>query len=236
MKKFKKLILLFLSVVSIDTANAQTVDEVINKYIDAVGGKEKMLALKTIKMDGAMSVNGLDIGIVTTISGGIGVRTDISVPGMGEGYQIMTPTKGWSYMPFQGQTSPEEAPADVVANSQTSLDLQSALLNYKEKGHTVELLGKEKADAVDCFKIKFTHKNGKVVIYFIDAVNYYRVKVTGKTIINGEETDVETTYSNFKKTAEGYVFPFEQTSIRGTITYSSIEVNKPVDVSIFEVK
>ncbi len=236
MKKFKKLVLLFLSVASFGNANAQTVDEVINKYIDAIGGKEKMIALKTVKMDGAMSVNGLDIGIVTTISGGIGIRTDISVPGMGEGYQIMTPTKGWSYMPFQGQTSPEEAPADVVANSQTSLDLQSALLNYKEKGHTVELMGKEKADAVDCFKIKFTHKNGKVVFYFIDAVNYYRVKVIGITIINGEETEVETTYSNFKKTTEGYVFPFEQTSIRGTITYSSIEVNKPVEVSIFEVK
>ena len=63
MKKFKKLVLLFLSVASFGNANAQTVDEVINKYIDAIGGKEKMIALKTVKMDGAMSVNGLDIVI-----------------------------------------------------------------------------------------------------------------------------------------------------------------------------
>lgn len=235
MQKLKKLTLAFLSIIIVQAANAQTVDEVINKYIEVIGGKEKMLALKTVKMQGGLSVNGFDIGIVNTISNGVGLRTDIAVPGMEEGFQIMTPTKGWSYLPFQGQTGPVEESEDRVKSGQASLDLQGPLLNYKEKGHTAELIGKEKSDDVECFKIKLTHKNGKVTFYYFDAVTFYKIKATSKAMVNGEETETVTTYSDFKKTPEGYLFAFSQTNARGTIVFSSIEVNKPVDESIFKV-
>lgn len=216
------------------SAQAQTVDEVVDKYITAIGGKEKLLALKSIKMDGSLNVQGFDISVVTTILHGVGSRTDISVPGMGEGYQIMTPTKGWSFMPFQGQTAPEEVSEDMVKAGQTMLDTQSPLLNYKEKGHTVELLGKEKAEGKECYKLKLTSKQGKVSTLYIDATTYYRIKTVSKTNINGEETDVETVYSDFKTTADGYVFAHSQTTPRGTITYSTITVNPTVDVNIFK--
>ena len=217
-------------------AHAQTADEIIDKYIDAIGGKEKMLAIKTLKMEGSLNVQGMDIGITNTISNGVGSRTDISVPGMGEGFQIMTPTKGWSFMPFQGQASPEEVNEDQVKAGQGGLDLQSPLLNYKEKGNTVELLGKEKAEGAECYKLKLTSKAGKVTTVFINTITYYRVKTVSTVNNNGEETEMETTYSDFKKISEGYVFAFSSTNIRGTIIYSAIEVNKPVDESIFSVK
>lgn len=223
-----------LSLVLIQSAQAQTVDEVLDKYINAIGGKEKLLALKTVKMDGSLNVQGFDVGVVTTISHGVGSRTDISVPGMGEGYQIMTPTKGWSFMPFQGQTAPEEVGEDMVKAGQNSLDLQSPFLNYKEKGNSVELLGKEKAEGKDCYKVKLTNKFGKITTVFIDSATNYRIKSVSKATVNGEEMDVETVYSDFRKNAEGYVFAYSQTSPRGTIVYSSIEVNKPVDVTIFK--
>ena len=215
-------------------AQAQTVDEVIDNYINAIGGKEKLLALKSVKMDGSLNVQGFDVGVVTTISHGVGSRTDISVPGMGEGYQIMTTTKGWSFMPFQGQTSPEEVGEDMVKAGQSTLDIQSPFLNYKEKGNTVELLGKEKAEGKDCFKLKLTNKFGKVTTVFIDATTYYRIKAVSKATVNGEEMDVETIYSDYRKNADGYVFAYAQTSPRGTITFSSVEVNKPVDENIFK--
>ncbi len=226
--------LFILMLVLVQFAQAQTVDEVINKYIDAIGGKEKMLALKTIKMDGSLSVQGIDVSVVTTVSHGVGSRNDISVPGMGEGYQIMTPTKGWNFMPFQGQASPEEVTEEQVKAGQNMLDLQSPLLNYKEKGHAVELLGKEKTEGADCYKLKLTSKNGRVTTIYIDAVTYYRIKTVGTVKMNGTDTEIETVYSDFKKTPEGYVFAYAQTSPRGTITYGAIEINKPVDESIFK--
>lgn len=234
MKSLIVFCLFLLSLVLVQFAQAQTVDEVIDNYLNALGGKEKMLALKTVKMDGSMNVQGFDIGITITVSQGVGSRTDISVPGMGEGYQIMTPTKGWSYMPFQGQTAPEEVSEDQVKAGQNALDLQSPFINYKEKGNTVELLGKEKAEGLECYKIKLTNKFGKVTTVYIDTTNYHRIKVTGKTVVNGEETDIETIFSDFRKNADGYLFAYSQSTPRGTIVFSSVEINKPVDENIFK--
>ncbi|MFM2358916.1 MAG: hypothetical protein RLY16_909 [Bacteroidota bacterium] len=228
--------LLVLFLVSVQFSNAQTVDEVINKHLDAIGGKDKIAQLKSLKMEGSLSTNGIDVNITTTVLHGVGSRVDIAVPGMGEGYQIMNTTKGWNFMPFAGQSAPEEVPAEDVKNAQNTLDVQGAVYNYKEKGNTVELLGKEKVDNVDCFKIKVTTASGKVTTSFIDATTYYRVKsITMAKTPEGEQ-EMETTYSDFKKNADGYVYPYSQTNPRGTIVFSNIEVNKPVDESIFTVK
>lgn len=210
--------------------NAQSADDIITNYINALGGPEKLSALKTIKMTGSLTVQGMGIEVTVTASHGIGSRTDINVPGMGEGFQIYTPSKGWSYLPFQGQTSVEEMTEDQLKGGQTQLDLQGQLYNYKEKGNTVELLGKETVDGMDCYKLKVQLAYGRINTFFIDSKNYYRVR----TIATVEGKEIETNYSNFKKTEDGYVYPFSQSNPNGTIEFSTIEVNKPVDVTIFK--
>lgn len=234
MKQMKKVFLALLLLVGVQAVKAQTVDEVVDKFIAAIGGKEKLMALNSLKLEGSLNVQGLDIGVTVTVLNGKGSRTDISVPGQSDGYRIVTPTKGWNFLPFQGQSSPEEAPEDQVKAGQSALDLQSPLLNYAAKGHKVELLGKEKVDAADCYKLKVTYKNGKMATLFIDATTYYRVKSISTVNINGEDTEVETTYTDFKKTPEGYVLPYSQTTPNGTIVYSTISINKPVDENIFK--
>ncbi len=234
MKQIKRILLALTLLLSVHEIKAQTVDEIVDKFIAAIGGKEKMMALNSLKLEGSLSVQGLDIGVTVTILNGKGSRTDITVPGQSDGYRIVTPTKGWNFLPFQGQSSPEEASEDMVKSGQSALDLQSPLLNYAAKGHKVELLGKEKVDAADCFKLKITYKNGKSAILFIDATTYYRVKSISTVTINGEDTQVETTYTDFKKTPEGYVLPYSQTGPNGTIVYSTISINKPIDENIFK--
>ena len=145
----------------------------------------------------------------------------------------MNTTKGWNFLPFQGQVTPAEVTAVQVKASQSQLDIQGPLLNYKGKGSQVELAGQEKVDGKDAYKIKLTNKAGKVITYFIDATTFYRVKSIGKTQTPEGETDAETSHSDFKKIAHGYTFPFSQTNARGTIMFTQIEVNKPVDEKIF---
>lgn len=234
MKKFTTGLLALTTLISVHSSiKAQTADEVIDKYVAALGGKEKLATLKTVKMTGNLNVQGTDVGIVITAANGVGVRTDISVPGMGEGFQIMNAKKGWSFMPFQGQTEPAEVSADQVKSSQSQLDIQGALFNYKEKGSTVELAGKEAVNGADAYKIKLTSKDGKVSTLFIDAKTFYRVKSIAKTATPQGEVEMETTYSDFKKTDDGFVFPFSQTNNRGTIIFTAVETNKPVDEKIF---
>ncbi|MEP6674256.1 MAG: hypothetical protein ABJA78_03850 [Ferruginibacter sp.] len=236
MKKLKYILPVLLALMSFQFIAAQTVDEIADKFVAAIGGKEKLMALNSIKMEGSMEVNGFEIGITVTVLNKKGARTDINVPGQETGYRIVTPTKGWNFLPFQGQTSFEEAPESQVKAGQNILDLESPFLNYKEKGYKLELLGKESINGSEAFKIKITNKAGAVSTVFIDSKTYYRVKSVSTANMNGKDMDIETTYSNFKKNADGYTFAYTQTNPQGSINYTSIELNKPVDESIFVAK
>jgi len=102
MKQIKFGIVAIAALIGIQSVTAQTVDEIVNKYVDALGGKEKLASLKTVRMEATMTANGADIEITITKSQMVGQRMDIAVMGM-NGYQIITPTAGWSLCLLQGK-------------------------------------------------------------------------------------------------------------------------------------
>jgi hypothetical protein len=235
MRAIKLVLTGLVAVISIATAEAQTVDEIISKYLDAIGGKEKLLALTTITMDAKMSVQGTDIPIKITQVHNKGQRIDINFNGMAN-YIIQTPTEGWTYMPVQGQTKPEASPETLIKETADGLDVQSPLLNYKAKGHDVVLVGKEDVEGTECFKLKLKMKGGLEQTIFIDPTTYYIIKIISKTKATGQEQEQTQTFSNYKKLDSGYVFPFSMTGFGpGEMTVTKIQVNTPVDEKIFKI-
>ncbi|TBR20022.1 MAG: outer membrane lipoprotein-sorting protein [Chitinophagaceae bacterium] len=231
----KKLIIatavLFLSAVS---SWAQTTDEIVEKYIAAYGGKEKLLQLNSVVMEGNLAIQGMEIPVKMSQLHNVGTRVDITVMGM-SGYVINALTEGWMYMPFQGQTAAEAMPAEAVKESADGLDLQGLLVNYKEKGHQVEYIGKEDYEGTECLKLKVTSKNGVESTMFLDPVSYYVIKNVVKSKASGQEADVVQTYSNYKKLENGYVFAFSMSGFGGgEISFTKIEVNIPVDPTLFK--
>ena len=76
-----------MAMILVQFAHAQTADEVVDKYIASLGGKDKLMSLKTVKMEGSMSVQGTDLTITATRSHMVGMRMDIEVMGMSN-YQV----------------------------------------------------------------------------------------------------------------------------------------------------
>jgi hypothetical protein len=225
--------LFIISLVLVQFAQAQSVDDVVGKYINALGGKDKLSSLKSVKMTGSMSIQGTDISLTITKLHMKGMRLDISVMGT-ENYQIVTPDKGTSFMPVQGMASPTDMTDEQLKAGQSQLDIQSSLLDYKEKGNTVELQGSEKINGADNYKLKVTYKNGISSTYFIGQSDNRLNKTVSKRTINGEEMEIETTYSNYKQ-VDGFWFAFTVTSsVQGETNYDKIETNIPVDESIFK--
>jgi hypothetical protein len=217
---------------------AQTADEVVDKYLVAIGGKENWKKINSVVTEGAMQVQGADVTVVSTALQGKGSRQDITVMGM-TGYQIMTPTEGWSYMPFQGQTKAEPATAEMVKLGADQLDVQGPLIDYKTKGHSIELLGKEDVDGTECHKLKITYKSGKVDTYFIDPTSFLLVKSISKQSVNGQEMELTTTFSNYQKTPEGILIPMAVTvplgpGLSADMTVKKIEINKAVADTAFK--
>ena len=222
MKQMKLGLLAIAALASVQTIKAQTVDDIVNKYVNALGGKEKVASIKTLRMEGTMNTNGTDVNIVITKSNMIGQRVDISAMGM-DGYQIYTPTMGWSYMPFTGQTAPQAMTDEQIKGGAAGLDVQGNLFNYKEKGTQLQLLGNEKVDSSDCYKIIATLKSGKVITYYIDTKTNYVIKSASTQNVNGQDMEVATSYSNYKATANGYIMPFTTVNARGQIDFLKLK-------------
>ena len=212
---------------------AQTAEEIVTKHIEAIGGAAAWKKVNSLYYEGKMTVQGAEINVTLTAVNGKGVRQNISVMGM-TGYQIITPTAGWNFMPFQGQTTPEAMTADELKQAADDLDVQGKLVDYKSKGHTVEYLGKDDVEGTECFKLKITTKAGNVETVFIDPKSYYIVRSVVKRTANGQESDVPTGLSNFQKLPEGIVVPFSITLPFGEMVISKAEVNKQVDESTFK--
>jgi hypothetical protein len=235
MKSLKIAFAGLVALASVTGIYAQTVDEVISKHIEAMGGKEKLLTLNSAVTEATLSIQGMEIPVKMTQLNQKGQRVDITAMGM-ENYIITTPTEGWMYMPVQGQTKPEATPADAVKEAADALDLQGPLLNYKDKGHTVELIGKEDVEGSECFKLKLKMKGGIEQTIYIDPKTYYIIKTVSKTKATGSEVETTQTFSNFKKLDSGFVFPFSMTGFGpGELSITKIDVNVPVDEKIFKV-
>ena len=214
-------------------ATAQSVDDIVTKYIDALGGKEKLMSLKTLKMEGNMNVQGADLTITSTKSHMAGFRLDIEVMGTSN-YQIVNSTKGTAFWPIRGMSTPEDMSADQFKSYFNQLDIQGPLVNYKEKGIQVEFSGTEKTGGSDTYKLKITYKNGVVANYFIDMKTNRLVKTTSKVSVNGQEMEVETSYSDYRQNADGYWFAYTMTTTQGTVNYDKITTNMPVEESLFK--
>jgi len=225
--------LFVIALVMVQFAQAQSVDEVIDKYIAAMGGKDKLVALTSIRQTGSFEVQGTQVNIVASRKQGVGYRLDISVMGT-ENYQLITPTKGWVFMPVQGQSAPEEMSEDQFKSGQNQLDLQGPFVNYKEKGHSITLSGKETVDGTECYKLVVAFKNGSKTDYYIETKTNRVYKTSAKITVNGEEVDAFTIYNNYKQDANGYWFAYTTVSTRGETNYDKIESNIAIDDNIFK--
>src|SRR5689334_17414279 len=80
--KITKFCLLLLTAVSLGfAAKAQTADEIISKYTDAIGGKDKVNQIKSLQIDGTVSVMGSDNPASTTLLVGKGYLSQAEING-----------------------------------------------------------------------------------------------------------------------------------------------------------
>ena len=236
MKPIKLTFLLLASFLINLTLQAQTVDEVINKHIEAIGGKENWLKVNSFKMEANISVQGMDIPVNIFQVHNKAQKQEYTVMNM-TGYTILTSEEGWSFNPMMGQSKPEQMAKEDVEMGKETLDIRGDLLDYAAKGSKAELMGKEDVDGTSCFKLKVTRKSGNEFVYFIDPSNYYIKRTINKIKANGQEVEQKVNFSNYQKLPEGIVVPLtmENSSIPAPINVKKVEVNVPIDDIVFKV-
>jgi outer membrane lipoprotein-sorting protein len=219
---------------------AETADEIIAKNIQARGGADKMSRVQTLKATATMAMGpGMEAPVVLIQKKGNLARLEFTIQGL-TGVQAYDGKTAWQVLPFIGKKDAEVMAADEAKDIQEMAEIGGPLFEYKNKGHQVELLGKDKVEGADAYKLKLTLKNGDVETVYIDADSFLEIKKETKRTIRGTEQDIEESVGNYKE-VDGIFFPFVMESgVKGSqqkekLTITRIELNIPADDSIFKM-
>jgi len=237
---FKTLVMSFVFVV----ANAQTADEVVNKYIETIGGKQKLEALTSTKMEMAVNYQGMEIPV--TVSSAKDGKMLVKVNFMGkEMTQVAFDGEmGWSTNMMTMKA--EKMPSETLENMKISVgkDFPDPFLNYKDKGYTTEYLGKETKEGTECHKIKLTklpmtvngQKVENVSFYYFDTENNVPVMTESEIQEGPMKGQMSTSkFSNYQE-VEGIYYPFTLSQGGQEMTMKKITLNETIDAKELEFK
>lgn len=237
MKILKLNVLALAALFSAAVVHAQSAEDIIAKHLDAVGGKEKLAGINSVRMESTLQVMGNEAPNTTTILNGKGYRNESEFNGQ-KIIQVYTDKSGWMVNPMAGATDPQAVPDDQLKAGQEQI-YAIPLLDYAARGGKAEYLGQEKVDEVNAYKVKITNAGGSTTFYF-DPSTYYVIQAIRQTEMMGQQIDVTVKSSDFKKTDYGWVVPQSIEMNMGgqfsmTLKLKSIEINKEVDPKIFDM-
>ena len=235
MKCFKHYVLMAMVLPAMLTMKAQTVDEIIAKHFEAVGGKDKIAQIKSIYEETSVQVQGNDAPSNLSILNGKGYRLESDFNGQ-KMVQVFTDKGGWSINPMAGGTDAVALPDEQYKPNKDQIYIGGPLLNYSSRGNKVELQGKEEG----AFKIKETNKDNISTTFYIDPNTYYITKSVSTGTMMGQQMEIIRTFSNYQKTDFGYVMPYTiDISYGGQFSIISnvkkVEINKDLDPKIFDM-
>jgi len=229
---------------TIQAAKAQdlTLDQILSKNEAALGGAEAIGKVQSLKMTAKMMVNGGQMEVNMTIQAKRPnmVRTESAIQGKSI-IAAFDGTTGWMINPLMGSSAPQKMD-DKTTASMSANDLDDSigsLSHLKAAGSTVELLGKDTVEGTAAYKVKVTRKNGMTATQYLDAETFLPIKVVAKVAQMGQEVEVESYPSNYKK-VEGVLFPFASDQKMngrsvGQLIIEKVEINVPMDDAIFKM-
>ena len=218
---------------------AQTVDDVVAQNIKA-RGFEKWRTVQTIKVTADITIQGQSARTTVWQKRPSEMRQELRIGGTTL-VQAYDGTTAWAINPqlFNGSLDPHELSGQEAATIKDQAEFESVLFDYKAKGHTVELIGKEQIENADVFHLKVTKANGQIQQFFIDAKTGLERRVVSSVTQAGQTVELTSEPGNFKD-VNGIQMPFSVTqSVAGLpavqLTVHSIEFNVPVDEAMFRM-
>ncbi len=195
--------------------------ELIEKYLKASGGKEKLAAVKTRIDTGTFML--VDMGMEASYTNTIAPPNSLMALDFG-GQIVKNGTSdgiAWSVNPFQG-------------NSKTETDNEPIIfptMNLVDAIPFAKYLGEEEVDGAACYKVETPNPEGGTLTFWFDKETGLLSKsldANGVTTALGDYKEVDGLTIAHKVTQSGGELNFE-------ITITKVEIDPDVDDSTFEI-
>jgi photosystem II stability/assembly factor-like uncharacterized protein len=215
-----------------------TAADLVAKYINAVGGMQRIQAVNSLRLTGKFTGGGgFEAQVRQENKRPNKVREEFILQGL-TGVNAYDGRSGWKIEPWEGNKSVQPLGEEDLKSIIEDSDFDGPLVNYQQKGNKVEYIGTEPVEGTDAYKLKVTSPNGDIRYYFLDTDYYVPIRVEIQRTVRGAERVYEQTLGDYKQ-VNGWYLPFSvESNVKGSanrskVTYSKIEANLTVPDSHF---
>jgi hypothetical protein len=214
------------------SAPALTADQVVNKHLEAIGGKDAIAKIKTMSVEGTLLVMGNEAPTTTITVDGVGTK-QVSEFNGAQIISCFTDKSGWSVNPMAGTPDPTPMPDDQYNQGKEGIYIGGPLYNYAARGGTIELASKDDKS----YTINLTTKEKVKFTFVIDAKTFLLNTMSTEGQMQGQTVTITNTYSDYRKTETGFLVPYgialDLGQFQLSIAVKKVELNKTIDPAIF---
>jgi hypothetical protein len=216
---------------------AQTVDDVVRRYLEARGGLAKLRSVQSLRLTGTMELPGVSAPFVLELKRPGKMRTEFTVEGQ-KGIRACDGRTAWEQLPLPGERPRPMSPEDAGdARAQADVDF-SPLVDAAAKGFTVELVGRDRLPGGETWKLVVRGKEGPPRTMHLDARTHLVVQTLDRRTLDGQEVEFVTEVSDYRPVG-GLVFPHridvgpKGNPERQRLAIQRVEINPPLDDARF---
>src|SRR5579883_2567167 len=187
----------------VDPALAAQTDDIVARHVAALGGVDKLRAIKTLRMTGHARFgidSPLEVDFATAQARPGSARTEVSFQGM-TSVDAFDGKDAWSTDPWEGRRVAFRMSADDAKSLVRFADVDGALVDWRTKGHRVEYMGTEEIDGSKAHKLRVILKDGDVQYRYLDPATMLEIRTVTETWIRGTQHVSVTDYSDYEQVA-----------------------------------
>ena len=213
------------------TTNALPAEQIIAKYVEAIGGAAALQRISTRQEKGTINISGrnLPIEILSRIGGK--QLTVIHLPN-GDSITAYDGASGWTSAPNRPV---REIPSVEVASAKPEVDLQLPL-HIKQLFNEVKTAGTEKIGDRESYVVAGINSGEIAAKFYFDKESGYLLRILRYTKSPLGRNPTQIDYADFR-TLNGLKVPFQKTIARPnsrlTVQIEHAEFNAPVDETKF---
>jgi len=234
------IMLLFVVIFTSDVdSSISFADKLINEHVRARGGYKNIRAIKSLRMTGTYQEGKNTFGTYIEWKRPYFRVVVVGVPD--EVYREGFNGISWEYSKPSGELKITPSSSDAGKAARRGAEFDESIIDYRQKGHRVEFIGKEKIEDKDVYRLRVTLSDGWVKDYYLDTNTYLIVALRKAMPLHATGPAIEslTLYEDYRPVA-GVLYPHsfvERNTATGqimnTLKWQTIEANVVIDASQF---
>jgi outer membrane lipoprotein-sorting protein len=197
--KLEAILTLCAGLIVASCAAAETADDVLERNFAALGGKEKLRAVQTLRLEATQESGGKSVPVKVWWKRPDKIRIQSPFQGL-ETVQVFDGRQAWyTYPDLPGFETQILTEAEMAALRAQADFVEGPTFDHAAKGHRVELLGKEKLGDGEAWRLLLTTAQGDVRTLWFDVDSNLQVREDRKEFRDGKEVAIESTFSDFRR-------------------------------------